>query len=316
MSTREHDRRGARKGLSLIEVIIGLALVGVLVLSYGTSLTAAVASRRIKIKNMAAALADIQLSALHAYDPSQIPVQTDGAPYGVLFSEGMWSVATDPSAYSGTQVFHTDAPDVSGITSVYPLPENAYDDFTLSARVKIDPSSPSTWQTGFLFRSRDLQNGYRVYLTSGSLVLEKLVDNTVTTLYSDVRSVSEDTWHALEVTTTGSSLTIVLNGNTVTSVNDSTWTLGMAALVAWEGAEARFDDVDMNGTLWNMDSEIAGEVPDGWERFGLSDLPSGAMTLTSAELYGESGFKKYTATVTWQDGSGTKTLSQSTDVGN
>jgi len=314
MTTTRHDRRGARAGLSLIEVIIGLAIVGVLVLSYGTSLTAAVAARRVKLRNLAAALADIELSALRTYSPSQVPVQTDGDPYGVLFSEGEWGVETDASAYSGTQSLHTDAPDAAGVSSAYPLPEDAYDDFTLTAQVKIDSASPASWQTGLFFRSRDLQNGYRVYLTSSSLVLERLIDGAVTTLYSDVRTVDADVWHELSVTTNGSSISVDLNGAPVTDQTDSAYSVGQAGLIAWDGTEARFDDVDMDGTVWDMDAETIGDVPDGWERFGLSDLPSGDMTLTSEDRYGDSGFKRYTATVTWNDGSGQKTLSQSTDV--
>lgn len=312
---RSKQRKG-RDGLSLIEVIVGLSLVGILVLTYGTTLTAAVASRRIKQRNMAAALADIQLSALRTFDPSSIPVQTNGAVYGILFTKGEWNISTDGSAKSGSQVFHTEAATSTGITSLSPLPLNAYDDFTYSAEIKVDSSSPALWQAGILFRSQDLQNGYRVYLTSGTLVLERLIDGTVTTLFSDVRSVSTDTWHNLEVTTNGSSISIDLNGGNVTSEVDATYAFGKAALAAWEGAEVRFDDVVMDGTTWDMDSETLGEPPSGWERFGLSDLPSGDMTLTSENLYGDSGFKRYTATVTWSDASGDKTLSQTTDVTN
>lgn len=316
MTLRRNKKRKGQKGLSLVEVIVGLALVGVLVLSYGTALTAAVASRRIKFKNMAAALADIQLSALRTFVPSQVPIQTDGSIYGVIFSKGDWNVATDGAAKSGGQVFHAEAATSSGITSLYPLPLNAYDDFTYSAEVKVSSSSPSAWQAGLIFRSNDEQNGYHAYLTSTSLVLEKLIDGAVTTLFSDVRVVSEDTWHKLEVTTNGSSITVNLNGVEVTSQTDATYSVGKAGLAAWESAEVRFDDVVMDGSTWDMDTETLGEVPDGWERFGLSSLPSGNMTLTTEDLYGDSGFKRYTATVTWSDSSSSHTLSQTTDVSN
>ena len=178
----------------------------------------------------------------------------------------------------------------------------------------MDADSPAGWRVGLIFRSRDLQNGYRVYVTASSLVLERLIDGAVTTLYSDLRTVDTETWHTFEVTLNGSSISVELNGNPVTSQVDATYSIGQAGLIAWEGTEVRFDDVEAGGTTWDMEDETTGDVPDGWDRFGVSTLPSGAMTLTSEELYGESGFKRYTATVTWEDGSGTKTLSQSTDV--
>lgn len=312
MTHRPHNRMHG--GFTLIEVVIGLAIVGVLVLSYGTSLTAAVAARRIKIRNMAAALADIQLAALRTHDPTTVPVQTDGEPYGVLFSEGTWEVEEDGAASSGAQVFRTSAESATGVTSVYPLPENAYDDFTFTTEIKVDPGAPAGWQAGVFFRARDLQNGYRAWIDATSLTLERLDDGVVTTLHTDIRTVATDTWHTLEVTTNGSSISVDLNGLNVTNETDSTYLSGQAGLLAFESATVRFDDVVMDADTWDMESETLGEVPDGWDRFGLSSIPSGDMTLTTQELFGDSSFKRYTATVTWDDGSGQKTLSQSTDV--
>jgi len=301
------------KGLTLIEVVIGLALVGVLVITFSVSLTASVAARRIKHRNIAAALVDQELNVLKNMSAATVPVQTDGPLLGVLYMQGSWEVMTDITAPSGSMVLQTTSTG-SGISSVMPLPKNAYDDFTLTADAKVLSTAPAGWQMGLLFRANDLQNGYMLYLDASSLTVDVVIDGTPTELYSDIRSISEDSWQELSVVASGGSLTIKLNGLTITTINDPTFASGKAALLTWEGATANFDDVIIEGSTEDMESTASGEIPDGWERFGLSVLPGNAAAdLTVAELFGDSSFKRYTTEVHWIDGSSNRTFSESTD---
>lgn len=302
-----------RDGLSLIEVVIGIALVSVLVIVFGVSLLAAVYAQRIKLRNMAAALADEQLAAIHAGDTSVLATQTDGPLFGILFDQGTWGVAADGTAPSSPNVLGASASSATGITAIAQMPENAYGDFALSASFKVLSGAPVGWRAGLIFRAADLRNHYQVYLTSSSLVLKRVLNGTETTLYSDARVVATDVWQTLEVTASASSITVELNGSPVTTQNDSSFTVGRAALAVWEGAGARFDDVVVGGDAWDYDADATGAMPDAWRRFGLSDLPSGTGALTVATPYADTSLRRYTVTIGWTDKrGGTTSLSQST----
>jgi type II secretory pathway pseudopilin PulG len=303
------------KGLTLIEVVVGLFIVSVLVIIFGVSFSAAVVARRVKLRNIAYALADEQLAALRSYDASAVADQADGPLIGVLFTEGAWEAAADASSPSPPNAFRTEGSGTE-ISSVMPLPENAYGDFTLEASFKVLPGAPAGWRAGFLFRAPDTENGYRAYLTATSLVLERLDGGTASVLYSDLRSVALDAWQTLSVTAAGSSLSIELNGLPVTTQTDAAYAAGKAALAVWEGASAHFDDVSIDGDAWDFDAAAEGSIPGGWERFGLSDLPEGDGTLTVETLFGDSGFKRFTAEVSWDENGSTRAISLSSDKAN
>lgn len=293
------------RGLTLIEIVVGVALCSTLVIVFGVSLLAAVYAQRVKLRNMASVLADQQLAALQAYDTSQLTDQTNGALVGVLFTQGDFGAVEDLTAPSPSQALGASSSTDAGLTALLPLPKNAYADFTLTAELKPLAASPADWQAGFLFRARDLQNQYRVYLTSSSLVLQKVVGGSVTTLYSDARAISLGSWQELSVTATGSSISVYLNGTLVTTQVDATFSVGQAALAAWEGAAVNFDDVAVGGETWNFDGVTLGELHDDWLRFGLGDLPNGTGTLTVSSPYPDASYKRYEATISWKDRSGT-----------
>lgn len=300
------------KGLTLIETIVGIALVSALVVVFGVSLLAAVYAQRIKLRNMAAALADQELTGLRVYDTSSLPNQTNGPLADVLFYQGAFAAAADGSAPSQPNALAVDGSSDTGITALMPLPKNAYSDFTMTASMAAGAGAPGTWRVGLLFRARDLRNYYAVYLTSSSLVLMKNVNDVPTTLYSDARSISTGSWQELSVTATGSSISVDLNGTPVTTQNDSSFSVGKNALVAWNGAPAEFDDVSIGGETWDFDAVAAGEMHDDWLRFGLGDLPNGTSTLTVSAPYADTSFRTYTVNVSWLDRSGTtRTLSRS-----
>lgn len=302
------------RGLTLIETIIGISIVSVLIVTFGVSLLAAVYAQRIKLRNMAAALADEQMAALRAFDTSTLTEQADGAMTGVLFTQGTFTTVEDDTAPSLARAFNAATSTSSGLTSVMPLPENAYADFTLTAKLKANPGAPSGWRAGVLFRARDLNNHYRVTVSATALTLERVSGGVTTVLYSDARSISPGTWQTLEVTASGSSIEVDLNGTSVTTQADATFSIGKAALAAWEGASVNFDDVAIDGLTWNFDGTALGEIHDDWLRFGLGDLPNGTGTLTIATPYSDASLKRYTTTISWSDRSGmTRTLTRTTE---
>lgn len=293
------------RGLSLIEVVVGVSLVSVLIVVFGVSLMAAVYAQRVKLRNMASVLADQQLAALQVVDTSQLSNQTNGALTGVLFTQGKFGAVEDPTAPSPPRAFGAATSTVaSGLTALMPLPKNAYADFTMTADIKVNGGSPADWQAGFLFRARDLRNHYRVYLTATSLVLQRVSADAVTTLYSDARSISQGTWQELSVSVTGSSIGVSLNGTLVTTQNDASFSVGQAALAVWEGASVNFDDVTIGGETWDFEDAGLGEIHDDWLRFGLGDLPSGTGTLTVSTPYSDPSYKRYSVIISWFDRSG------------
>jgi len=305
------------RGLTLIEVIVAVSLVSVLIVVFGVSLMAAVYAQRIKLRNMASVLADQQLAALQVYDTSQAANQTNGGLIGVLFTQGDFGAVEDLTAPSPSRALAAATSTATGLTSVLPFPKNAYADFTVTAKFKVNPGSPAGWRSGILFRARDLRNHYRVYLTSNSLVLQKVVGDAATTLYSDARSISQGSWQTLSVIASGSSISVSLNGTLVTTQTDGAFSIGQAALAVWEGASTNFDDVSIAGETWNFDGVTLGELHDDWLRFGLGDLPSGTGTLTISTPYSDASYKRYSVTISWRDRSGTtRTISHNTEKAN
>lgn len=301
------------RGLTLVEVVIGIALVSVLIVGFGVSLLAAVYAQRIKVRNTAAALADEQLAVIRSSDTASLSNQTGGPLFGVLFNQGTWAVAADGTAPSPPNALGAAASSATGITALAQLPDNAYADVVLTASFKVLSGAPSGWKAGFIFRASDLRNHYQIYLTSSSLVLKKVVNGAETTIYADARVVATDAWQTLRVTASASSLSIELNGSPVTTQTDATFSIGRAALAVWEGAGARFDDVSASGESWDFDSDATGAMPADWRRFGLSDLPSGTGTLTVTSPFSDPSLRRYTVTIGWTDKrGGTASLSQST----
>lgn len=305
------------KGMTLIEVVIGLMLVVAMVIVFGTSLTAAVFAETANQRHMAETLANQELATLQAVGASRIPVQTNGPLLGLIFSQGQWATVADATAPSASNVYAgVSIASATTITAVYPLPQNAYADGLYSLKVKVPSPAPADWRVGLVFRATDLQNGYQLYLTSTNLKLDRVVDGVATNLYSDARSISVDTWQTLAVTATASNLAISLNGTTAGTVVDTAFSVGQAALAVWGGGAGHFDDIMAGSTTWNFDTATTETVPDDWLRFGLANLPSGTAKLTTSILYGDSAFKKTDVTISWRDRQGAKELAESTFIRN
>ncbi len=306
------------EGLTLIEVVVGIALVAAVVVVFGISLTAAVFAQRIKLRNMAAALGEEELAAIRTGSTSALTPVTDGPLVNLLPARGAFAAAGDASAPSPGSVLSAAGSASSGLTSLLPLPADVYGDFTLAASFKVNPGAPANWKAGFLFRAADDNNHYEVYLASNALVFKRYVNGVATTLYSDARSISTGSWQTLSVTATGPSLAVALNGNPVTTQTDASFSSGAAALAAWEGASVNFDDVSIGGQTWNFEDTVFGDLQSDWLRFGFGDLPNGTGTLTIAAPYAaDPSYKTYTIKMSWTDRSGmTRTISQSTQKQN
>ncbi len=304
-------KRAVPRGLTLLEVVIGLALVEALVLTFGVSIIAASYAQKVQFRNMASALADEELAALKTMSSSSVAQQANGPLLGVLFAQGAWQTVADGTAPSQPNALETTPATTTGVTSVLPLPNGAYGDFTLQSSFKALTGAPPGWQIGFLFRAADLQNNYQLYLTANSLALMKDVNGALTTIYSDSRSVAVNSWQTLQVVTSGSSISVYLNGLLVTSQTDTTFTSGKAALAVWQGASAHFDNVTVGGVTEGFDATALGQIPDAWLTFGLSNLPMGTGTLTVTQPYGDTKVKNYATTIFWSDRNGIQSVSES-----
>jgi hypothetical protein len=307
-----------RSGIGLLEVVVGIGIVSMVVLVFAVSLTAAVYAKRIKQRNMGAALGSAQLAAIHSGDTSSLSPVTDGPLVNLFLNKGVFRAVQDLTAPSQPNALNAATSTSTGLSHVQPFPANAYGDFTMTVKLKVNGGSPAAWKAGVLFRAGDYNNYYDVYLTANSLVFKKIANGLSTTLYTDVRSISMGTWQTISITATGSSLAVSLNGTLATTQIDTSFTVGGAALAVWEGASVNFDDVSISGTTWNFEDTTIGQLQNDWLRFGLGDLPSGSGTLTIAAPYAtDTSYKSYTVKISWTDAGGTnRTISQSTQKKN
>jgi hypothetical protein len=203
-------------------------------------------------------------------------------------------------------------------TGLAVLPGNYREDFDLTADVRALSSSPAGWGIGLAFRYRDAENHYRFRFTAGGIAFDKVKQGVVTTEWSQGLAYTTDTWYELRVIATGNSYELKKNGVTLTTVTDSDFLTGDLALLALNDAIADFDDVsvteDMVMTSWNFDSETLDEMPVAWQRMSVSDLPSGAGTLTIEDHLNQPDMKRVTVTITWKDGEKTRTATGTTII--
>ncbi|MBI4092830.1 MAG: DUF1080 domain-containing protein [Candidatus Kerfeldbacteria bacterium] len=348
---KRQSRTKSGAGFTLIEGIISLFVVSMMISLLVAIGNVRAANRRAVWRSKAAALADEAVNSLRRLDYATIANQTNGPLLNVLYNAGPWRIASDAtggSSHSTPNVL--EAPLQSGFTtnqvsSRMLLPAGVYSDFTLQAEWKIQPDSPNTWSVGFLVRSRDVNNGYRLRLaqndgsaqtdldsgTAGiqNVLLEKIVSGTATTLKSVNATLSKNAWFTLALAATGSTFTISLNGISLGTATDTTFATGPAALVGWAGVHAYADDVKTvaaascsSSTCW--DFEGAANLTASWIRLGLNDLPdntpttlddNGKLTITSypdpASIY----LKKATVTITWMVNGVTQSFSADTFIG-
>lgn len=311
--------RPPARGFTLIEALITVGLAAVLLAVYTSVLAATTYLRRAQYNVLAANFIQEELDSLRSRPFTDLLVRTNGNLLGLSINRGPWKVKTVTTPPSGTKAYALETAQSAIIeqTGLAVVPGNYREDITsYVAKVNVLASSPAGWGAGIAFRYRDAENHYRFRLSSGGAALDKVVQGTKTTIWSNTTANSTGTWYTLEVVAAGNNITIKRNGVTLTTQADTAHTTGDLALITLNGALAYFDDVtatDAYATAtWNFDADADGSTPVDWQRLSAVDLPSGAATLTIANYLSDANVKQATVTVSWSDAGITRTATGTT----
>lgn len=321
MIKHQTQRRLFRPGSTLIDTVLGLFVIGFIVILVGSFVSARETNRRVLFRAQAAALADEQLNALRRLDVTTIANQTNGAFKNTLFNAGQWRVVANATAgHSSPNTLELPGSSITNAVSGRLLfPAGLYANATLQAKWRLAADSPAAASIGYLFRSSDNANGYRLRVartaidldssTGGTqnVYLEKLVAGIATRIDSRAVTIAADTWYTLRVTMSGSDISLYLDGTQLGSgpFVDSTHTTGVAALLGWGGVHAYVDDVQtITSTTENWDFDADTTLPAAWVRLGLNDLPD-----TTPTTFDDNGLLTI---ATWPVGSNTTSLKQAT----
>jgi len=314
---------GALRGFSLMEALIAIALAAIMLAVFTSVLTTTVFLKRAQYSVQASNFIQEQLDSLRAIPYNELLVRTNGNLLGLSQMRGPWRVKTDAAASppSGMKVFAMETAQAAIVseTGLAVLPGNYMKDSTITAKVRVLSTSPVGWGAGIAFRYIDAENHYRYRITSGGVALDKVRQGTVSTLWSQSVSHGTNTWYTLEVGIVGNVITLKKNGTTLTTHTDTGQAYlskGVAAIMTTGGSRVYVDDVSIveNAvtTTWNFDAETDGAVPVDWQRYGPSDLPNGAATLTIANYLGDASIREATMNITWVDAGITRSASGTT----
>lgn len=340
---KQYQHTRPTKGATLVESILSLFVVSTMVALLVGLVSTRDINRRAAHRSQAAAMADEQINSLRRLDFTLLIDQTNcGTPAdcpfkNVLYNAGTWKVLADGTAPSQPNAL--DLATASGFTNTQSgqllWPAGTYGDATKSAKWKVAADSVSNsdpnlgWAVGYVLRSRDAANGYRLRFAENdvsggvttdldtgvagvqNVYLEKIANGTATSLGSANVTLAKGVWYSLEVGVSGAStvlFTIKVDSTIVLTASDTTntYTSGPAALIGWNGAHALVDDLNDGTTTWNVDAST--ELPLAWTRLGLNDLPDATSTIfndngtAQVEPYPQptsTDLKKVTITVTW-----------------
>lgn len=309
---RTRQRTTDRYGFTLMESLIAIALIAMLLAVYLTVLGSIFFMRRLQFNIQAANFIQEEIEVLRSLDFTELTNRTDGNFLGLPFTRGDWSVeVVDASGQGNTMALPAAETALVGETGMIVVPGNYRTDFTYSAKIRVDNTSPSGWDAGIGFRYRDAENHYRFRITSGGVALDKVDDGTVTSLWSQSTSLGTDTWYTLEVIANDSEFILKRDGIILTTHNDTTYTTGDLTLMTMDGALVAFDDVtitESSTTTYDFSAYTTGELPSDWERLSVVDLPLGTGMLTIADHLGNTEIKEVTIIVSWMDGIFTKSM--------
>lgn len=327
-----------RQGLSLVDTVLSLAVMGILVVVFAGLANVRSYNRRIVQRVQAAAIANEQLSALKRFDSLALPTQTNGPFLGMLYNAGSWKVTTDASAgHSASQV--VELAKANGFSNAVSgrllFPAGSYGDATLETNIILRPDTGAGTAAGFFFRASDAKNGYRFLVAptgtdldtsvtgQQNWILERVVNGSPVIpriLSVNVAGITTNAWFTVSVVFAGSSLKTYFGPNEQDSgvLTDDAFTDGPAAVIGWNGAHLAIDDVTttVGGTPSTWDFEGVASLPAAWVRLGLNDLPdatptvfddNGQLTLTPYPNTNSVGLKQATLTVSWQHTTGPAT---------
>ena len=93
-----------KKGISLIEVVVSIFIVGLILVIFSASFTSVRANRVNKHRSIAYQFAQTEMEALRRYPFDQLTNRTDAGFIGLAYNYGAQKITNDASALSGTQV--------------------------------------------------------------------------------------------------------------------------------------------------------------------------------------------------------------------
>jgi type II secretory pathway pseudopilin PulG len=308
LNHRKRARNCKEGGFTLLEALLTIGLAAVILAIYSALLMGVFFLSRTEFGIQATSFVQEGLDALRTLEYEDLLTRTDGNLLGLAFTRGEWVVTED----SGNNILRLTAiaDDIGGETGLAVLPGNYRTDFTLTSKVRARTLSPTGWDAGVAVRYRDMENHYRFRFSAGGIAFDKVEDGAVTTLWSQSATYDKDTWYELKVVASGDQFTLIRDSITLTTLNDSTFTIGDLAIGSFDSALVDTDDVSVietATTTWDFESETTGEMPADWRRISAYDLPEGTITLSIEDYLGQADMKKCTVDVTWLETALTKT---------
>lgn len=299
------------RGSTLIESLVALGLIAYVLVIFSVGQTAITSNKYLRHRSFAYGLATEELEAIRNSDFSRLTNRTAADFIEVAYNIGTWKVAALADSPSSPNAYELLSPTGNpvGLTGIAIVPGIEYDNNTYEAKIKVAASSPATWQAGIFLRYHDTGNYYFVHFNATNIYFDKRVDNSpLPPLDTLTRSFATNTWYTLKVEAVGNVFNVYVDNALVLTVTDTTFTDGRFALAGMNSAHLYFDDVKIGTTLlWHFDGDGLGNIPAGWERFGLADLPDGQGKLTIEDAQaGFNDIKKVTVRVQWSERSQTK----------
>lgn len=317
-----HSLKHFRAGVTLIELVVAIALIGVLVIVFGGALAGFRLLNETKNRYRAAALAETALDALRSLPSASIADQADMPFLGVLVNAGNFEVFAAPSAPSAPNILREfrSSPSSLNVSGLLLLTPKVAATTTLEAKLQWVPdlSATGTPRVGMILAGVDLAHGYFYTIDPDSIQFELHNGATTTALFATAGSYASGTWYTLKASVDGAgNFSLYLNGLQIGSVSDTTFGTGEVALIG-ESATILADDIilsgDTNGS-WNFDGDPTGALPGSLRRNGFGDLPKGRGTLTISDAFaGNSTLKKATVRVYWAGAQEEKKLEASTFI--
>lgn len=291
-----------KKGISLIEIIISIAIIGGTIAVFGSLLNIMRLNKTGTFYTNAYKIAQEELEAVRAISFEYLEVCTSSTFINTLYNNG------SPGAESGAiKIIGSQAQ-----PGVALLPYNQMADFELETEIK---SSALPQESGLILRARDLENYYFFYITENKIAFDKIINGLPSNLYEQFQSFSPDTYYKLRANISGEQISLYLNDNPLGTINDSELSQGFTA-IASQNSITYFDNTELiyNSQTynWNFNSLTEGELPEEWQRFGIEDLPNGFGTLTISEPYGTPSIKQIDVSVSWHERGETKSINLST----
>lgn len=310
-----------RRGFTLIEIIVVIALVAVLVGILASSLDSVPLVRDSALRTRAYALLEEEMVRLKEVPSNELTNRANARFAGLLYNRGAWYVSKS-APQSAPHVLTLGASaslianDVSGSLKV---PVDTASDFILQTSIRIEDNLPSNWRAGIFFRARDLENQYRIVILRNRLRVEKFVNGAITELSSNPVTIDAGRWYILRVRASGATIETRLNGALISQVTDSEFGSGYLGFISLFGALFDLDDISLSlerSFSWNFDNDEAGLLPNSWRDFGVYELPRGVDFLTIANYLGRSDIKHVTAQIDWQENNATSSARLETLISN